>query len=59
MMGLNGNSRNASNSKMGLSMKVSGIELQAKEMGEEFKFGQTAQGTKVIGKMIKRTEEED
>jgi hypothetical protein len=59
MMGLNGNSRNASSSKMGLSMKVNGIELQAKEMEEVFKFGQMDQGTKGIGKMIKLTEEED
>jgi len=59
MMGLNGNSRNASNSKMGLSMKVSGIELQAREMGEVYKSGQMAQGMKGIGKMIKQTEEED
>lgn len=55
----NENTRNAYNFRMGLSMRVNGMLQQGREMGEEFKYGQTEVGMKVTGRLTKPMEGED
>mgnify|MGYP007095811282 FL=1 len=53
------NIKNAYNFRTGLSMRANGTLLLAREMGEEYRCGQTDQDMKDTGKAIKQTAEGD